>query len=235
VGRLTSRIPGGAVHVVYNGCDADQFAGAAPAEHPRPYIFSAGRLTEKKGMHFLIEALGLLRGRGVDCDLVIAGSGPEEERLRAQADRLGLAAHVRFEGSAGRARLGALYTGCAAFALATLWEGFGLVNLEAMCCGRAVVATRAGGIPEVVVDGETGLLARAGDAADFAGHLAALLADPERAAEMGRRGRARARTHFAWGAVAARYLASYRPPCLSGELRVVSCEQTVLSSLVTRN
>jgi glycosyltransferase involved in cell wall biosynthesis len=193
----------------------DEFANAVPFTHPRPYILSVGRLTEQKGMHVLVEALGLLHERGLDCELIIAGSGPDAQRLRARAAALGLTGHVHFEGSTGRARLGALYRGCAVFALAPVQEGFGLVSLEAMSCACAVVATRSGGIPEVVRDGETGLLARPGDPLDLADKLAALLADPARAAEMGHRGRARVAGQFTWPMVAARYLDAYRPttPC----------------------
>jgi len=200
--------------VVYNGADADEFAGAAPAAPPappRPYILSVGHLTEEKGMHVLVEALALLRKRGLDRDLVIAGAGPEEDRLRRLAARLGLADRVRLLGTVERADLGALYRGCAVFALASAREGFGIVVLEAMSCARPVVATRAGGIPETVLDGETGLLARVGDPGDVADKLAALLADPARAAEMGRRGRERVVAEYTWPLVAARYLATYRP------------------------
>jgi glycosyltransferase involved in cell wall biosynthesis len=211
VALMTPRLPSGATRVVYNGTDVDEFADAVPFTHPRPYILSVGRLTEQKGMHVLVEVLGLLRERGIDCDLVIAGSGPEAQRVRARAAALGLADHVHLEGSTGRARLGALYRGCAVFALAAVQEGFGIVNLEAMSCACAVVATRSGGIPEVVRDGETGLLARPGDPLDLADKLAALLADPARAAEMGRRGRARVAGQFTWPLVAARYLDAYRP------------------------
>lgn len=216
IAMMTDHIPGGAARVVYNGTDVEEFADAVPHLHPRPYILGAGRLTEKKGFHFLIEAVALLRDRGIDCDLIIAGSGPEESWLRALADRLGLAQNVHFEGMAGRARLAALYHGCALFALSPVWEGFGIVSLEAMSCARAVVATRTGGIPEVVLDGETGLLARPADPTDLADKLAELLADPMRAGEMGRRGRARVLEQFTWPIVARRYLASYTAASLRG-------------------
>jgi glycosyltransferase involved in cell wall biosynthesis len=214
VARMAPRIPGGAVRVVYNGTDVDEFANAVPCTHPHPYILSVGRLTEKKGMHVLVEALGVLRERGIDCDLIIAGSGPDEQRLRALVRRLSLADHVHFEGPTGRAPLGALYRGCAVFALASVWEAFGIASLEAMSCACAVVATHSGGTPEVVLDGETGLLARPGDPLDLADKLAALLTNPVRAAEMGRRGRARVADQFTWPMVAARYLDAYRPTTL---------------------
>lgn len=209
VAALMGRVPGGTVRVVYNGTDIDEFAGAAPFRRPRPYIFSVGRLVETKGMRALVEALGVLRARGIDRDLIIAGSGPQEAALRALVERLGLGERVYFDGPAGRARLASLYHGCAVFAFAPLAEGFGIVSLEAMACARPVVATRVGGIPEVVRDGETGLLARPADPVDLADKLAVVLADPARAAEMGRRGRLRVAALFTWPAVAARYLDSY--------------------------
>jgi len=232
VAALVDRIPGGAVRVVYNGTDVDEFAGAAPLRRPRPYIFSAGRLVETKGMRVLVEALAVLRARGIDRDLIIAGAGPEEAALRALVERLGLGERVHFDGPVGRVRLASLYQGCAVFALAPLAEGFGIVSLEAMACARPVVATRVGGIPEVVQDGETGLLARPADPADLADRLAVVLIDPARAAEMGRRGRERVATLFTWPAVAARYLDSYAllPPN-SGDAGPTATNSGALSSM----
>jgi len=209
VDRLAAPTRGQARVVVYNGVDADEFAGIAPFAHPRPYILSAGRLVETKGGRILIEAFALARARGADCDLIIAGGGPEEKRLRGLAADLDIASHVHFVGAVGRARLGALYQGCALFVFPSIQEASGLVALEAMSCSRAVVATRVGGIPETVVDGETGLLTRVADPVDLADKLVALLNDPAPAAAMGRRGRARAVAEFTWQRVAARYLAAY--------------------------
>ncbi len=231
VAALMRRVPGGVVRVVYNGTDLDEFAGAAPLVRPRPYVFSAGRLVETKGMRVLVEALAALRSRGIDRDLVIAGSGPQEAALRALVERLGLGERVHFDGPADRARLANLYHGCAVFALAPLAEGFGIVSLEAMACARPVVATRVGGIPEVVRDGETGLLARPADPADLADKLAVVLTDPARAAEMGRRGRARVADLFTWPAVAARYLDSYELSSpVSGDADPAATDITVTPS-----
>jgi alpha-maltose-1-phosphate synthase len=89
------------------------------------------------------------------------------------------------------------------FACPSLYEPLGIVNLEAMACGTAVVASAVGGIPEVVSDGETGLLVPPGDPEALAGALNALLGDPARADALGRAGRARAVAEFGWQAVAA--------------------------------
>jgi starch synthase len=89
------------------------------------------------------------------------------------------------------------------FACPSLYEPLGIVNLEAMACGTAVVASAVGGIPEVVSNGETGLLVPPGDPVALAGALNTLIADPGRAAALGRAGRDRAVAEFGWQAVAA--------------------------------
>ena len=93
-----------------------------------------------------------------------------------------------------------LLTHATVFACPSLYEPLGIVNLEAMACGTAVVGSRVGGIPEVVSDGETGLLVPPDDPAALAGALNALVADPGRAAAMGQRGRQRAVAEFSWAA-----------------------------------
>ena len=102
-----------------------------------------------------------------------------------------------------------LLTHATVFACPSLYEPLGIVNLEAMACGTAVVASRVGGIPEVVSDGETGLLVPPDDPGALAGALNALLADPGRAAAMGERGRERAIADFSWPAIAAQTAALY--------------------------
>jgi len=95
-----------------------------------------------------------------------------------------------------------LLTNALIFVCPSVYEPLGIVNLEAMACGTAVVGSRVGGIPEVVSDGETGLLVRADDPEALAGALNALIGDPARAAALGRAGRERAVAEFGWQAVA---------------------------------
>jgi starch synthase len=102
-----------------------------------------------------------------------------------------------------------LLTHATVFACPSLYEPLGIVNLEAMACGTAVVGSRVGGIPEVVSDGETGLLVPPDDPAGLADALNALVEDPARAAAMGRLGRERAIAHFGWPAIAAQTAALY--------------------------
>jgi starch synthase len=102
-----------------------------------------------------------------------------------------------------------LLTNALIFVCPSVYEPLGIVNLEAMACGTAVVGTRIGGIPEVVDDGVTGLLVPPNDPASLADAMNALLHDPMRAAEMGSAGRERAVAEFSWGAVAAQTAALY--------------------------
>jgi starch synthase len=102
-----------------------------------------------------------------------------------------------------------LLTHATVFACPSLYEPLGIVNLEAMACGTAVVASAVGGIPEVVSDGETGLLVPADDPDALATALNALIGDPARAAALGRAGRERAVAEFGWQAVAAQTVGLY--------------------------
>ena len=157
----------------------------------------------------LIRALRYIHDAGLDVDLILAGAGPEDQRLRDLAAELGLAGRVRFWGVASRAELASLLHGCAVFALPSIWEAFGIASLEAMVCGKAVVASDCGGIPEVVRHGETGLLVPPGDAPALGAAMAELLRDQERAAAMGQRGRELALHEFTWSAVTDRYMEAY--------------------------
>lgn len=145
-------------------------------------------LTPKKGHTYLIEALPLLRARGVTCTLLLAGEGPMRPGLEALAARLGESARVRFLGESERVADVLALTDI--FVLPSLVEGMPLALLEAMRAGRAVVATRVGGVPEVVHDDDNGVLVEPADAEALAEALAALAAAPARRAELGARARA---------------------------------------------
>lgn len=196
---------------VYNGIDLAEFDGIPPYVHPRPYLLGIGRVVPQKGFDLLIDAYARLHARLPDApDLIIAGDGPERAGLEAQADALGLGGRVHLVGRADRPLATALFRGCTVFALPSRQEPQGIVSLEAMACAKPVVAARVGGVPEVVLDGETGLLFPGGDAGALADALHVLLSDPARAAALGRNGRARAEAHFTWGRIADQYFEIYR-------------------------
>ena len=136
----------------------------------------------------------LLLERVPNAHAAIAGGGELEPYLRELAEELGVMQRVHVLGP--RQDVPALMHALDVFAMPSIWEGFGLVLLEAMAAGKPIVASRVATIPEVVVDGETGLLVPAGDAAALADALASLAAHPELARHMGEAGRERLRQRF---------------------------------------
>ena len=196
---------------VYNGIDLTEFDGnPTPYPHPRPYVLGIGRIVPQKGFDLLIDAYAKLLYRRADApDLLVAGDGPERERLQAQADALGLTGRVHLLGRADRGQAVRLFHGCAFFVLPSRQEPQGIVSLEAMACAKPVAAARVGGVPEIVRDNETGLLFPGGDAVALANTLEQMLADPPQAAAMGRAGRARAEAHFTWPRIADEYFQIY--------------------------
>lgn len=161
---------------------ADTFQKRALRSGGVTRIGSLGRLVEKKGFDVLIRAVALLRQRGHAIELRIAGDGPLKAELVALASSLGVADITVFEGSLSHSKVKAWLNELDVFALACKqdqagdMDGIPVVLMEAMSQGVAVVSTRLSGIPELVIHGETGLLARPNDAEDFANQLARLIA-----------------------------------------------------------
>ena len=195
------------ITVIPNGVDPERFETATPHGHSRPYLLAVGRLTRQKGFDVLLDALprvpAVARGRA---DLLVAGDGPDLEALRSRAAALGLDGNVLFLGAMDAERLVSLYHGARLVAVPSRWEGLPLVCLEAMASGRPVVATTVDGIPDAVVDEETGLLVPPERSDALAAAITRLLDDPARASRLGDAGRTRARMHFAWPALAQRHL-----------------------------
>lgn len=202
--------PGANSRAVPNGIDLAEFA-ALPAAPPfdRSYIFAVGRQVHVKGFDVLIAAFARVAAAHPGVDLVIGGDGPERAALAAQIAMQGLAGRVHLPGWLDRAATRAYFAHCRFFVLSSRAEGFGITNLEAMAAGKAVVATRVGGVAEVVQDGATGLLVPPDDAPALAADLARLLADPALATALGQAGQARAQA-YDWARIAADYEAIYR-------------------------
>jgi starch synthase len=184
----------------------------------RPYAFFNGRITRQKGLPLLLTAALEIDPR---YQLVIAASSPDTPELAAEVDAL--AERVRTERRnlvwinhfLPREDLIRLHSGATVFVCPSIYEPFGLVVLEAMACETAVVASRVGGIPEIVVEGETGYLVdyNPEDLPAFTTALAAriqeLLSDPDRASKMGKAGRRRVLDQFGWPKIASRTLELY--------------------------
>ena len=223
------------VRVVYNGIDTRQYApdpgtdvvdrlGIDPS---RPSVVYVGRITRQKGLPYLLRAA---RDLPADTQLVLLAGAPDTPDIAAEVE--GLVAELRANRSGviwvaamlPKHEVIQVLTHATIFVCPSVYEPMGIVNLEAMACETAVVATATGGIPEVVADGETGLLVPIEQAADgsgrpldperFVADLAArineMLADPKRTEEFGLAGRRRAVEHFSWDAIAERTLEVYR-------------------------
>lgn len=192
--------------------------GASSPKVSPPRVLFAGNLIASKGVDVLIEAIALLRDKGVSCQLRIIGAGPEEQRLHALARRLSLGDAVTWSPFISQHELPAEYGEATITALVSRGqaEGLGLVLAEALLAGSAVVGTAAGGIPEVVVDEQTGLIAADGDAADLARQIERLLSDRELRERTIEAGRVRIREQHAPIAAADRFIALFKEVAKAG-------------------
>jgi starch synthase len=197
------------ISVIRNGIDTSEYV-ADPAvdvllahgiDPARPYVIFVGRITRQKGLPVLLRAAATLEEAA---QLVICAGQPDTPELLAEVTDLvaGLDRVVWIPRMLANREVIQLLTHAAVFACPSLYEPLGIVNLEAMACGTAVVASRTGGIPEVVIDGVTGLLVPPDDEEALAAALNELIGDPARADAMGQAGRERAVTEFSWASVA---------------------------------
>ena len=171
-------------------------------------VVMACRLVEQKGVSDALQAFAGTRADFPQARLLIAGDGPLRSRLQDEAAQAGLTGSVRFLG--WRDDVQELLAACDVFLMPSLWEGFGLVLLEAMAQGLPVLASRVSAIPEVVVDGETGILAPSRDVPAFRDALLTLLRDPGLAQRMGELGRNRLEACFGEERMVQDTLALYR-------------------------
>jgi len=225
------------IQVVYNGIDTEQYApdrGTDVIERlgidlSRPSVVFVGRITRQKGLPYLMRACHDLPA---EVQIILLAGAPDTEQIAAEVE--GLAIQLRgarddngviwVQEMLPKHEVVQVLTHATVFVCPSIYEPMGIVNLEAMACETAVVATATGGIPEVVADGETGLLVPIEQVADgtgtpvdpdrFVADLAAamttLLEDPARAAAMGLAGRRRAVEHFSWSRIAEETMKVYR-------------------------
>jgi len=192
------------IRVLYNGVYPEQFDGLPGRAAMRealdlwpdaPVIGAVAHLSPKKGQRHLIEATAILRERWPDLVCLLVGEGPDREALAALARELGIEDAVRLPGYRDDAP--AVMQAMDVVVLPSVAkEGLGVALIEAAFLGKPVVGSDAPGIREVIVDGETGLLAPAGDPEGLAQAISAILDDPAMAERMGESGRARAREMF---------------------------------------
>lgn len=222
------------VHVIYNGIDPDEYR---PTEDParlvrfgidpdQPYVLFVGRITRQKGIVHLVNAIRHLEP---GFQVVLCAGAPDTPEIAAEmkaavaAAQAGRGGIIWIEEMVDVPTKVALYSHAAVFCCPSIYEPFGIINLEAMACGTAVVASAVGGIREVVVPGETGLLVPVEqlpvapfepvDPSAFSANLAeainALMADEDKRRAMGEAGRVRCLEHFSWAAIARQTIGLY--------------------------
>ncbi len=222
------------IHVIYNGIDLEEYQqtsstaalvkyGVDPA---KPYVLFVGRITRQKGVTHLVEAIQYMPA---GTQVVLCAGAPDTPEIAAEMRQKVDEARklnpnvVWIEKMVTKPEAIELYSNCAVFCCPSVYEPFGIINLEAMACRAPVVASATGGILEVVVDGETGYLVpfeadpvttfpidTAKFARDLAAKVSSLLADPAKAKQFGEAGRKRVEDTFAWSAIADQTIELYR-------------------------
>jgi glycogen synthase len=222
------------LHVIYNGIDLQEYRhvdttdalkryGIDPA---KPYLLFVGRITRQKGIVHLVRAIEFM---GRDFQIVLCAGAPDTREIgeemkaaveRAKATRPGI---IWIDEMVDKSTVRELYSHAAVFCCPSIYEPFGIINLEAMACETAVVASAVGGIKEVVVDGETGFLVPVDQmnespfepenpekfSRDLAGKVNQLMRDEPLRTKFGKAGRRRAEQHFSWAAIAEQVKALY--------------------------
>lgn len=196
--------------VVGNGIYIEDFNSAKKFPHFRKYILSIGNFTHKKGKDILLKAFYLLHQNHPDIDLLLVGRGPELNKCRELTKKLNLSERVKFLGEVERAKIPPLLAGCELFVLPSRKEPFGVVILEAFASRKPVVATRVGGIPEIVTHRENGLLVEPESPSQMAEAIACLLNSPQTKQNLSQRGYLTVREKFSWVQVGEKYLTAYR-------------------------
>ena len=228
------RVPSERLHVIYNGIDLEEYRAVTTKNSLKrfginpvqPYVLFVGRITRQKGIIHLVNAIKHL---DPDFQVVLCAGAPDTQEIAADMKTAVAAAQRRREGVIwieemvdNKTKI-ELYSNAAAFVCPSIYEPFGIINLEAMACGTAVVASSVGGIKEVVVHGETGYLVSVDQMAespfepldperfsrDLAMRINELMADPAKRRKFGQAGRRRVEEVFGWPAIAKQTVALY--------------------------
>jgi alpha-maltose-1-phosphate synthase len=232
--RAYPEVPPDRVHVIYNGIDLDEYQKTAETtalikygvDPALPYVLFVGRITRQKGVTHLVEAIRYLPR---DTQVVLCAGAPDTPEIAAEMRKKVEEARalnpnvVWIEKMVTKPEVIQLYSNASVFCCPSVYEPFGIINLEAMACRAPVVASATGGILEVVVDGVTGYLVPFDQdpvttfpsnpdkfARDLAEKISDLLADPEKAQRFGEAGRKRVEETFAWSAIADQTIELYR-------------------------
>jgi len=184
--------------IINNGADLERFSPKNRQKQKRYSIFSCRQLIPRKGMRVLIQAMPAILKKFPKATLRVAGDGVERPELEKMITKLGIGKHVKLLGWVPNNKLPMHYNQSEVVVMPSLEEGFGIPAAEAMGCEKPVVATDAGGLPEVVSDGKTGLIVPKGNSQAIAGAIIKLFKDPAQGRRMGTAGKKRAQKFFSW-------------------------------------
>lgn len=197
---------------IHNGIDLAELESTVSTQSGSTrsqFILSIASHDEWKGLDVLISAMALLRDQGRAVRLVLAGDGPLRPELEGLAAALGLDQQVEFIGYQSRPAVARLLSECTLFVLPSRYETFGIVVVEALACGKPVVATAVDGIPEIIEDGTNGILVEPDDARALAAAMLRLLADAGLRERLGEAGRLRVKESFRWQRMGESYAHAY--------------------------
>jgi glycosyltransferase involved in cell wall biosynthesis len=225
--RFLGRALGAKATVIFNGASTQDFAKKETFPHPKPYVFAMGRLVTQKGFDVLMRAFA---AAGISShDLIIAGEGSERQALDALATSLPCSKSIYLIGRADHQKVVSLLNGASIFVLPSRSdEGLPIVCAEAMAAGKAIIATRSGGAPEAVIDGENGLIVAKEDDVGMTGALQRLLADRPLREKFEQRSLKRSQL-FAWPEVTRQYTSAYAEALGRFQHRSISLRQERLS------
>lgn len=219
---VSRNLPVRRIEVVPNGVDLDLFHPAPTWPAHGGYVLFAGRLVPQKGVDVLVRAFAVLLYR-FHVSLVIVGQGPLELYLQRLIRYSGIPEHVSVRPWQSGSELIQLLQGAAVVAVPSLYEPFGIVALEAMACARACVASRVGGLSEIIESGVDGYLVEPGDYLDCARRLFSLLSDTDLSRRMGEAARRKAEG-YSWTSAAAAMVRLFGDVHYSGEQWATSHE-----------
>jgi glycosyltransferase involved in cell wall biosynthesis len=191
--------------LVHNGVDFAEFDPHSAVEIDRPYLFCVSAYKQQKAIDVLIRAFKEVLAAEPTVKLIIVGPGPLRDEFEKLSVALGIGKQIELLGPKSRIEVVQLLRGCTAFVLPSRFETFGIVILEAMACKRPVVATTAGGIPEIVDSGKNGILVAPGDPNALADALVGLLRDESLQLRLAENGHLTARERFDFARTAENY------------------------------
>ena len=204
-------LPSQPIRVIYNGIDTELFRPDPEKQGYSPngvHLLCVSRLIERKGLDYLFQAVANIRSPEIQVGLV--GTGSNEQKLKMKAKELGIEQRIHFYGYKPPHDLARLYNQADIFVLPSLSESFGMVLLEAMSCGLPVIASHVGGIPEIVKNGENGILVSSGSAAEIEKAIRCLMDDPLLRGKLSKNNISKIRAQFTWDRIAIQYQSVYQ-------------------------